>query len=74
MLVLTRYPGESIIITSASGCRIEISIIDVRGDKVRLGIEAPRSVTVHRKEIQQRIDNEKGQLDGTKSYNTSQAH
>lgn len=73
MLVLSRFKDESIVITTTEG-RVEISIIDVRGDKVRLGIEAPRSVTVHRKEIQQRIDNEKGQLDGTKSYNTSQTH
>ena len=47
MLVLSRQKDESIII----GDDIEIMIVDVRGDKVRLGIKAPRSISVHRKEI-----------------------
>ena len=55
MLVLSRYKDESIMI----GDDVEITIVDVRGDKVRLGINAPRSVSVHRKEIYLKIQEEK---------------
>jgi cytosine/creatinine deaminase len=51
MLVLTRQRDQSIII----GDDITISVVDIRGDKVRLGIAAPRHVTVHRKEIYDEI-------------------
>lgn len=51
MLVLSRKTGEAIRI----GAEIEISVLDVRGDTVRLGIEAPRSVQVWRKEIYDEI-------------------
>lgn len=54
MLVLTRKKGQAIII----GHDIEISIIDVQGDQVRIGINAPKSVTIHRKEIYEEIRNE----------------
>ena len=47
MLVLSRKKNDSIVI----GDNVVITIVDVRGDKVRLGIEAPREVPVHRKEI-----------------------
>lgn len=47
MLVLTRAKGESIVI----GDGIEVTIVEIKGDKVRLGIQAPASVTVHRKEV-----------------------
>ncbi|NUN50394.1 MAG: carbon storage regulator CsrA [Candidatus Brocadiae bacterium] len=47
MLVLTRGIGEAIVI----GDGIEVQIVEIRGDKVRLGISAPASVAVHRKEI-----------------------
>ncbi|ABZ83365.1 carbon storage regulator [Heliomicrobium modesticaldum Ice1] len=47
MLVLTRRNGESIVI----GENITISILEVRGDQIRIGIEAPRHVTVHRGEV-----------------------
>ena len=55
MLVLSRQKDESIII----GDDVEITIVDVRGDKVRLGINAPRSISVHRKEIYDAIQREK---------------
>jgi carbon storage regulator len=42
------------------GDDVEITIVDVRGDKVRLGINAPRNIAVHRKEIYIAIQNEKG--------------
>jgi len=57
MLVLTREKDESIII----GDDIEVTIVDVRGDKVRLGINAPREISVHRKEIYEAIQREKAQ-------------
>lgn len=55
MLVLSRQKDESIVV----GDDVEITIVDVRGDKVRLGITAPRSVSVHRKEIYEAIQREK---------------
>jgi carbon storage regulator len=47
MLVLSRKKNETIIIDD----RIKITVIEIRGDKVRLGIEAPRDVPVHRSEV-----------------------
>jgi carbon storage regulator len=47
VLVLTRRAGESIVI----GDEVRVVVLDVRGDTVRLGIEAPRSVQVHRAEV-----------------------
>jgi carbon storage regulator len=55
MLVLSRQRDESIMI----GDNVEITIVDVRGDKVRLGITAPREVPVHRREIYDTIQREK---------------
>jgi carbon storage regulator len=54
MLVLTRKPGQSIII----GNGIEVQVLSVVGEKVRLGITAPRDVGIFRNEVQQRIDEE----------------
>ncbi|MEA4880161.1 MAG: carbon storage regulator CsrA [Synergistaceae bacterium] len=47
MLVLSRKPGETILI----GDDIEISIVEVRGDTVRIGINAPRNITILRQEL-----------------------
>ena len=47
MLVLSRTKEESVII----GDDVEVKIIDIRGDKVRLGFTAPKSLSVHRKEV-----------------------
>ena len=47
MLILSRKREESIMI----GDDIEIMLVDIRGDKVRLGIECPRQIPVHRKEV-----------------------
>ena len=57
MLVLTRQRDESIMI----GDDVEITIVDVRGDKVRLGITAPKHIPVHRREIYDAIQREKAQ-------------
>lgn len=54
MLVLTRKKGQALMI----GHDIELTIIDVQGDQVRVGIKAPRNVAVHRKEIYEEIRKE----------------
>lgn len=54
MLVLSRQRDETIMI----GDDIEITIVDIRGDKVRLGITAPNSIPVHRKEVYEAIQRE----------------
>jgi carbon storage regulator len=61
MLVLSRKKGQSIMI----GHDIEISIIDVQGEQIRLGINAPRSVTIHRKEVFEEIVQENKQAAST---------
>jgi carbon storage regulator len=52
MLVLTRKPGEEIVIPSLN---LRVRLVGIQGDKVRLGIEAPIDVAVHRKEVWERI-------------------
>lgn len=54
MLVLTRKRDESIII----GDNIKVTVVDVRGDQVKIGIDAPRSISVHREEIYNEIQAE----------------
>ena len=54
MLVLSRQRDESIII----GDHIVVTVVDIRGDKVRLGIEAPKEVPVHRQEVYEAIQRE----------------
>ena len=51
MLILTRRVGEKLVI----GDDITVTVLDVRGSLVRLGVEAPKDVSVHREEIYQRI-------------------
>ncbi len=54
MLVLTRRRNEIIMIND----NIKIVVVDIRGDKVRLGIEAPKEVPVHRREVYDAIQRE----------------
>jgi carbon storage regulator len=54
MLVLSRKKDEKIVI----GDQITLMVIDIRGDKVRLGIEAPKDVAVHRQEVYEAIQKE----------------
>lgn len=58
MLVLSRQRDETIVIDDS----IRITIVDVRGDKVRIGVQAPRDVSVHRQEIYDaiKLEAEKG--------------
>ena len=58
MLVLSRYKDQSIYI----GDDIVVTIVDVRGDRIRLGIEAPATVPVHRQEIYEAIRRENAAL------------
>lgn len=67
MLVLSRKRDESIIIDGS----IVVTVVDIRGDKVRLGIEAPKDVSVHRQEVYEAIqrENARNQSSPTTSSN-----
>ncbi len=69
MLVLSRQRDETIMI----GDEVEITIVDIRGDKVRLGISAPRHIQVHRKEVYDAIKRENQQAAGLKPQDVSEA-
>ncbi|MBU0957364.1 MAG: carbon storage regulator CsrA [Nanoarchaeota archaeon] len=67
MLVLSRQKDESIVI----GDDIEITVVDIRGDKVRLGITAPSEIPVHRKEVYEDIVRENVQAAKVKPENVA---
>ena len=54
MLILTRRVGETVVI----GTDVTVTVLGVKGNQVRLGVNAPREVAVHREEIFERIQNE----------------
>jgi len=68
MLILSRKKDESIMI----GDDVEVTIVDVRGDRVRLGIVAPQHIAVHRREIYDAIQNEKKKALGQKKGSTNE--
>ena len=55
MLILTRRVGETLVI----GDDVRVTVLGVRGNQVRVGVNAPKDVAVHREEIYQRIQSEK---------------
>jgi carbon storage regulator len=59
MLILTRRVGETLMI----GDSVTITVLGVKGNQVRLGVNAPKDVSVHREEIYQRIQREHGDED-----------
>jgi carbon storage regulator len=60
MLILTRRVGESVVI----GDEITVTVLDLKGNQIRLGIQAPKDVPVHREEVYVRLQEEQGRKRG----------
>ncbi len=59
MLILTRRVGETLMV----GDEVSVTVLGVKGNQVRIGINAPKDVSVHREEIYLRIQKEQGDVD-----------
>ncbi|MFT7389123.1 MAG: carbon storage regulator [Candidatus Endobugula sp.] len=62
MLILTRKIGETLMIDDD----VRVTVLEIKGNQVRIGIDAPKDVAVHREEIYQRIQNEKSEGSGNR--------
>ena len=60
MLILTRRVGETLMI----GDEVTVTVLGVKGNQVRIGVNAPKDVSVHREEIYERIKNEQNEAQG----------
>ena len=60
MLILTRRVGETLMI----GDNVSVTVLGVKGNQVRIGVNAPKEISVHREEIYERIKNEKDADEG----------
>ena len=67
MLVLTRRPGQSIMI----GDGVEVEVLSVAGEKIRLGITAPRDIEIFRNEVYERVKAERSEANGAKKVSAS---
>ena len=68
MLILTRRIGESLMV----GDDVRISVLGIKGNQVRLGVKAPRTVAVHREEIFEKIRNEFRKREGARETATQE--
>lgn len=69
MLILTRRVGESVMI----GHEVTVTVLGVKGNQVRIGVNAPKSVAVHREEIYERIKREEQGLGGGNANGNGQS-